>query len=45
MKNADDLSDIAKRCQRVALIIRDVIEKDQLKQDDDMMKAIVKLRE
>lgn len=45
MKNGDDLSDIATRCQRVAAIIRKAAENDKLQDNGDLMKATLSLRE
>jgi hypothetical protein len=42
MSNEDDLSDIATRCQRVAVIIRKAVENDRL-QNGDLTKAILRL--
>jgi len=44
MQNADDLTDIAERCQRVALIIRKATESRALDQDSDIVKAMLTLK-
>jgi len=44
MQNKDDLSDIAERCQRVAVIIKKAMESGSLPKDGELEKAIDKLK-
>ena len=44
MRNADELTEIAEHCQRVAVILRRVAENDNLQQDTIMMQAILTLK-
>jgi len=43
LENGDDLSEIAKRCQRVAVVVKKAAESDKLKKDEHLYSAIVDL--
>jgi len=45
LENDDDLSEIAKRCQRVAVVIKRATESDKLKTDEHLSDAIEELQE
>ena len=44
LENGDDLSEIARRCQRVAAIIKRAAESDKLKTDEHLSHAIEELQ-
>jgi len=44
MENSDDLSEIARRCQRVAAVIKRAAESDKLKTDEHLSHAIEELQ-
>ena len=45
LENGDDLSEIAKRCQRVAVVIKRAAESDKLKTDEQLFHAMEELQE
>jgi len=44
MKNEDDMSDVAERCQRVGYIIKSMAEDPAFEQDAQMAKKIADLQ-